>query len=93
MQYLRQLDMEHELSNRAAMEEDRQRYYELASEMSSLEYFHFSSYNISSRANAALELCLAQAQFDGFTGRSLIVRCDLDGRSTVLLAQPILLSN
>ena len=45
MQYLRMLDSEAGLINRDVQEADRKRYYEFASEMSNLDYFHFSSAN------------------------------------------------
>ena len=59
MQYLRILDADFELDDKETKEADRRRYYELTSEMSSLDYFHFSSEELTREDSAQVELCVA----------------------------------
>lgn len=85
MQYLRMLDSDAGLINRDAQEVDRKRYYEFASEMSNLDYFHFSSANYTEVESAQIEACIVRAQFDGLSGRALVTKCDVGDQSKTLL--------
>lgn len=58
MQYLHMLDADFELDDKETKEVDRKHYYELASEMSSLDYFHFSSEELAREDSAQIELCV-----------------------------------
>lgn len=61
MQYLRMLDSSATSEGINALEADRRRYYEFASEMASLDYFHFSSLSYTEEESAGLELCIVRA--------------------------------